>query len=357
MKKILCFIDSLNSGGAQRQLVGLAIMLKNAGYDVKVITYHNISFYKKDLETNNVCYENVDKATRPFVRILYINKAINTYNPEVIISYLDTPNIISCILKFLGKRWNLIVSERNTTQKINFKERIKFLLYKCANVIVTNSYSQEKFINNHYPLLSNRVITITNFTDINRFSPDNKRVFAGDTQIIGVGRITEQKNILRFIAALAKVKDSGYFFKVNWYGAHLGGYYDECEREIKRYDLNNEFTIHSACTDIEDKYRKADVFCLPSIYEGFPNVLCEAMSCGLPVLCSNVCDNPMIVENNKNGLLFNPLDVDDIADKIIEFINLSEEEKIKWGNYSRKLSISKFSKEKFLNSYISVINN
>ena len=100
----------------------------------------------------------------------------------------------------------------------------------------------------------------------------------------------------------------------------VGGYYDECESEIKHYNLNNEFTIHSACTDIEEKYRNSDVFCLPSIYEGFPNVLCEAMSCGLPVLCSNVCDNPMIVENNKNGLLFNPLDVDDIADKIIKFI-------------------------------------
>lgn len=47
---------------------------------------------------------------------------------------------------------------------------------------------------------------------------------------------------------------------------------------------------------IEVEYRKADVFCLPSLYEGYPNVVAEAMSCGLPILCSNVCENPYIVE-------------------------------------------------------------
>ena len=50
MKKILLFTDSLGSGGAQRQLVGLAIMLKNAGYDSTVATYFNLDFYKKQLD-------------------------------------------------------------------------------------------------------------------------------------------------------------------------------------------------------------------------------------------------------------------------------------------------------------------
>ena len=80
------------------------------------------------------------------------------------------------------------------------------------------------------------------------------------------------------------------------------------------------------------------------------------MSCGLPVLCSNVCDNPMIVEDRSNGLLFNPLDVEDIADKIIQFFKLSEEDKIRWGQSSRKQSLSKFSKRKFIGDYISIIN-
>ena len=45
MKKILCLVDSLGYGGAQRQLSGLAILLKSKGYNVKVLSYYNIHFY------------------------------------------------------------------------------------------------------------------------------------------------------------------------------------------------------------------------------------------------------------------------------------------------------------------------
>ena len=54
MKKIVLFTDCLGAGGAQRQLVGLAIMLKAKGYDMTVATYHNIDFYKKQLDDAGV---------------------------------------------------------------------------------------------------------------------------------------------------------------------------------------------------------------------------------------------------------------------------------------------------------------
>lgn len=54
MKKIVLFTDCLGAGGAQRQLVGLAIMLKAKGYDVTVATYYDIEFYKKHLDDAGV---------------------------------------------------------------------------------------------------------------------------------------------------------------------------------------------------------------------------------------------------------------------------------------------------------------
>lgn len=358
MKKILCFIDSLSSGGAQRQLVGLAIMLKNHRYDVKVITYHDIPFYRKELEENDVCYENIGTAKFAIKRIYNISKAIKKYNPDIVISYLDVPNIIACLCKLFRGHWKLIVSERNTTQKLTCRERIKFYLYRFADIIVANSFSQKNFIVTHYQNYTFKITTITNFTDTERFHPDKhvNHNTTGNIEIIGVGRVSEQKNILSFVQALKIVKKKGYAFHVNWYGAKFPEYYQSCINEIKSCGLEDEFTFVSACSNIEDKYREADVFCLPSIYEGFPNVLCEAMSCGLPVLCSNVCDNPMIVVEHNNALLFNPLDVNDIADKIIQFIKLNDEEKVKWGQSSRKLALDKFSKQKFIDDYISILN-
>ena len=99
------------------------------------------------------------------------------------------------------------------------------------------------------------------------------------------------------------------------------------------------------------------MFCLPSLFEGFPNVVCEAMSCGLPILCSNICDNPLIVEDGGNGILFSPYCAENIADAIIKYINLSEDKKVQMGVRSRELALEKFSSEVFIQKYIDLIES
>ena len=77
MKRILCFVDSLVAGGAQRQLVGLAVLLQQKGYVVKVITYHNIPFYLPYLNENKVDCENLLCGKGLFQRLRKIHKAIH----------------------------------------------------------------------------------------------------------------------------------------------------------------------------------------------------------------------------------------------------------------------------------------
>ena len=79
------------------------------------------------------------------------------------------------------------------------------------------------------------------------------------------------------------------------------------------------------------------------------------MSCGKPVLCSRVCDNPYIVEDGGNGMMFNPLDEEDIAQSIIKMCKLSEEQRASMGRRSRKIAEEKFSVETFVNQYINLI--
>ena len=69
MKKILCFIDSLDAGGAQRQMVGLAVMLKEKGYNVKVLVYHDNPFFLQTLVDAQIDVEINRKATKHFGRI------------------------------------------------------------------------------------------------------------------------------------------------------------------------------------------------------------------------------------------------------------------------------------------------
>ena len=359
MKKIVCLIDSLVSGGAQRQLVGLACLLKSNGFNVSVMTYHNIPFYARQLENGNVPYRVVEKASNPTKRFYYITKALKEYNPDIVIAYLDVPCIVAVISKLLGCNYKLIVSERNTTQKLNATEKIKFILYKFADAIVPNSYSQTKFIRQHYPNLASKVHTITNFVDTSSFIPCNHQSYSKTKtlNILSVGRVSEQKNILRYIEAINIVRLKGIDVQVKWFGGKFKEYYNNCIYKIQEYHLENLFTFYDASENIAKEYANADVFCLPSLYEGFPNVICEAMSCGLPILCSNVCDNPNIVKEDLNGILFNPLSVEDIATSILKFYELDLLSRERMGRESRNLAVDNFSSTSFIQKYISIINS
>lgn len=356
MKNILLLIDHLGSGGAQRQLVGLATLLKQNGYNVNVITYYNIPFYKSFLDDNNIPHKVLNNAESKFFRIFKVNNAIRKYNPDVLISYLDTPSIIACICKLLGGKWKLIVSDRNTSQSYSIRQRIKLYFFKFADYIIPNSNSQKEFIIKNCPQLKNKTHVITNFLDTSFFSPlqvSNKRNII--PTILSVGRMAPQKNIPRYAEALCIAKSKGTIFKAKWYGKLNNDIIAECKKISKQYGYENILEFHDAEKNILPIYQSNDIFCLPSLYEGYPNVLCEAMSCGMPILCSRICDNPLIVEESKNGFMFDPQNIQDISSTIINILNLSTQTLDKMGDYSRKLSIEKFSSDIFIKKYLQLI--
>jgi len=355
--KILLFIDSLGAGGAQRQLVGLAAMLKEKKYDVKVITYHNDTFFLSYLKNQNIEFECIEKANIKITRTYHIYKAIKFFNPEWVISYLDTPNIISSLCKTFGLKFKLLVSERNTTQKLTLMERIKFFLFKEADIIISNSYSQENFIKSNFPSLSKKTSTITNFVDTEYFKCENPRVRNEIPQITVVSTIWPSKNTLGFIEAVNILTTKGYRFVVKWFGksdAHLD-YYQECVRKVEEYDLNNYIKLVEKTKDIKQVYLNSDYFCLPSFYEGTPNVICEAISCGLPVICSDVCDNSIYVQEGVNGFLFDPKSLQSIADKLKKALELNNDTYSKYCKQSRLIAEKKLTKEKFINNYQKII--
>lgn len=357
MGRILCIIENLGSGGAERQLTGLAVMLRQKGYEVQVCYYVKNEFYLPYLQENDVegCF--LKEASNPKKRFFALRNHIKTYKPDTVISYSASPSMIACLLKLLGAKFNLIVSERNTTQRIDKGTKLRFSLYRWANHIVPNSHSQANFIDKYFSKLSSKVMVITNYVDTDRFSPAIELLPEHEeTNMVCVGRLMPQKNIPRFIEVIGKVVRDGYKIHVDWYGQDLeDDYSKECHAALNKYNLNDVFVFHKPSSSIQNEYRIADVFCLPSLYEGFPNVLCEAMSCGLPVLCSNVCDNSRIMKEGENGLPFNPLDSEDMAKTIEQYINLGQEKKQDMAQKSREIAVGLFSKDSFINQYMNLI--
>lgn len=359
-KRIALMVASLAQGGTERQIVKLAQILKN-DYIVKVFYYYAENpFYKEELDKFGVENECISWSSK-YSRIKNLKNAFKQFEADVVIAYMNEASMTACIIKMLGAKWNLICSERSTTQKLTSRERLKFFLYRWTTYISPNSKTQTEFIKKNYRHLSPKLYTIYNYIDTDCFTPINANHVYPDKgehiDIIGVGRVVPVKNIINLVDALKIVKDKRYDVGLKWYGSKKTHYYDILSEHIRVTGMLDNVKFMDPTTQIQKEYAKADVFCLSSIYEGFPNVLCEAMACGLPILASRVCDNPYIANDGENGFLFCPTDPNDIADAILRFINLTSDEKKQMAQRSTTIINEKFPGKKIKEDYIKLIES
>lgn len=356
--RIILFTDSLGAGGAQRQLVGLAQLLQGQGYDVVVLTYHKDEFYLPFLREHNVKYVLLENSQRALQRIFKIIKYVKKEKPGALIAFQETPSLIACIVKIILPSLKIFVSERSTTQTLDFRTKIRFFLYRWADRIVPNSYSQANYIKQYNPKFCNKIAVVTNFVDLQKFSPVEKSRKLRPVIMVAAS-IWPTKNTVGFIDAMKMVRDRGYDFEVRWYGKSESNlnYFNKAQARINELGLEDCIYLLEKSKDIKSRYDEADYFCLPSFYEGTPNVICEAIACGLPVICSDVCDNSIYVHKGINGMLFNPRSPQSMADGISCMLSLSDLQYTEYCRKSRLIAEEKLSSALFLDKYQSIILN
>lgn len=153
------------------------------------------------------------------------------------------------------------------------------------------------------------------------------------------------------------MKEKGAKFHVSWYGKVDSNiaYFNDCIALIKELGVEAEIELLDKTKSIKDKYQDADFFVLPSFYEGTPNVICEAMACGLPIACSNVCDNPIYVKQGINGVLFNPESAESMANAVIELLSIDDSTYNYYCANSRKIAIEKLTPQRFVDNYLELM--
>jgi glycosyltransferase involved in cell wall biosynthesis len=133
--------------------------------------------------------------------------------------------------------------------------------------------------------------------------------------VLAVGRLVEKKGFDVLVEACAELRRSGVDMQATIVG-EPGEHEDELRRLIRVHDLGEAVTVAGPMTQAElrREYERAAALCLPCRVmsngdrDGIPNVLVEAMACGLPVVTTAVSGIPELVVDGENGLLVPPDD-------------------------------------------------
>ena len=298
-----------------------------------------------------------------------MRKAIRQDLPDVIVSFLDVPNIIAIIASLFPSRIPVVVSERKFRCWRSFHDNRQAVqrAYRFATSVVANSQSQSEFIHSHYPFLSSKVRVIRNCVDIERFAPRHDSMPREGSSIAVTASVSEIKNAKGLIRALDIARNQhGCDLTIDWYGNklfHDGGptegsnYYLECDSLLRELRLQDAMRFLDPVDDVHNILGRYDAVCLPSFQEGISNSLCEALACGKPIIASNFGDNPSLVGTNDRGWLVDPHDSASIAEALVAFCRTSADDREAMQSRCRQFAVEALCPKRFSNEYERLLVN
>ncbi len=175
------------------------------------------------------------------------------------------------------------------------------VIYARADVILTNAHCIADNLRAHYP--KKRTLAIRNIIDLPDLPVRRKGTASANFRIVSVGRLSPEKGHRFLIEAL---KGLNIEFTATILGD--GVLKEELCRLIDQYDLSDLIDLPGFSEDVLPILSNADLFVLPSLHEGSPNALIEAMAIGLPCIASAVGGVLELIEDGQSGLLVPPAD-------------------------------------------------
>jgi glycosyltransferase involved in cell wall biosynthesis len=354
--KVLCFIDTLGGGGAQRQMVTLAVTMAELGHQVEVLSYHPQDFFVPVLKQYGIQYKTI--TPYPFFRRFYLLfREFRRFNGDGVLAFLEGPALYAEILSLPRRTWGLVVSERSAlhadVNRLSFR-----IFHHTADYVTSNSHKVEKALVKLYPKLVRKVRCIYNAVDLDHFMPCDEKVVdeLAPIRLVSVANYSKNKNVSGITQALIRCGQMGLNFEFDWYGANEEQ--PEClkaREAIREAGMESFIRLHGPTHDAVAVYRRADALILGSFVEGLPNVVCEAMACGLPILMSEVSDARCLVEVGCNGYIFNPHQPEDIASHVMLFIELTGAKRAEMGRSSRQKAEALFNRYRNTQSYLDLL--
>ena len=257
-----------------------------------------------------------------FIKVLCFGKSIKLCHINIPMSTLAiyVNFILITISKFFRKK--IVIHFRGGSLSLNKNVNIfqKFIISSCirmANKVIVLGEKEKKFMKIFYKIHeNNKIFILPNAVEIPEIDfQDNHSLKKEDKlNIIFIGRLDKDKGLEEISHSLREIVSKvDFHFFIAGSGPDQGWFLDKCKKLI-----GDNFTYLGVLNQLEKKsfYQRADVFLLPSYFEGLPNALLEAMAYGVAPIVTSVGSIPEVVFNGKNGFIVPLKDHKSISERI-----------------------------------------
>ena len=314
-KKLIIFLGSMGRGGAERVVSYISDYFSKKGWKVYIVLllFNKVEYaLNENVEVIDLTGWETSRVRRIPYWVAGIRQLVKQYKPDSIISFAARINVIvqmSC----LGLKKSIIVSERNDPYmdgRTRIVDMLTHVLYPKAHKIVFQTQKAESYFSKL--ALKNSVIIP------NPISVNAKRCEVTKNKIVTVGRLTNQKNQIMLINAFSAIHPKFPQYRLHIYGD--GELYSELKGRVRQLKLDNSIVFEGNIQNVHEMISDAEMFVLPSNYEGLSNALLEAMIMGIPCISTRCAGSDEYIVDAENGLLIDIGDEKGLKNAILKFI-------------------------------------
>lgn len=318
----------------------IASELANRGHEVSVITtldeglpffeiFRNFSVYRIKYPQISPKIRIISFIVNSIGVIVFYYKVYSTLQkikPDIVHAQQISMSFHSFLRKIIFGTPYVVFARGIYFSDVNKLQKILYILsLKFSNaLIVMSDFMKTQFL----PYYKGKMYVIPNGIELEKYRPNVKNSIRSkyniqneEKIILFIGRLHAIKGINDIIHALPIIKEKIPHVRLVLIGPDQGEK-TSLEQLIHTYGLEKEVILTGQVKpeDMQEYLHASDIFVLPSLSEGFPNVILEAMAAGLPVVSTNVSGIPEVIMDGQNGFLVNPRSPEEIAEKSVKLL-------------------------------------
>jgi len=367
-RSVLYATTGLGYGGAETQVVNLALGVKRRGWEVNVVSLLAPEAHTELLleEGIGVFALNMRRGVPDPKGIIALACIYRTFKPAVVHSHMIHANLLARAARLLAPVPVLISTAHNTIEVgRSFRtERSTHLAYGLTDFLadLTTIVSREglrRFIEGK-AVRPDKVMYVPNGVDVKKYKPSQeargrlrRELGLGETFTwLAVGRLEKAKDYPTLLKAFSRVVMAKPEAKLLIVGE--GSLREELEGLVVALSLQKSVRLLGLRKDIPELMNAADALVMSSAWEGLPMVVLEAQASGLPVMATGVGAIPDVVQAGETGFLVPPGDLEALAQAMLRLMALSDSERRAMGARGRERVLREYSLESIVDRWLAI---